>query len=211
MTPFEEEDHVDSLFPLNYRAKIIAIDNDNKNGIYKVRVYPMMEGIGEEFLPYATSMLTTRYSHIQLKVGDMVWVFFENGDRDYPVIQGLCNAKGKYPQAVDGTYGEYDKWTFGPNGEFTAEYDETNKKLYVKIAGGATLDIGTLLTLQSGGLTGTSLKTILEFFLTTIQHIITPGNFIGNMGVPIIPGPVLTTDLTNSAAPNVTPGNLLEQ
>lgn len=191
-----------------YRAKIIAINDDLKSGVYKVRVWPMMEGIGEDFLPWATSTLTTRYRHIQLKVDDFVWVFFENSDVYYPVIFDLCNIKDKYPQAESGAYGTYDKMSFGDNGEFTAEYDESNKKLTIKVEGGAEFDIGTLLTIKTQS---ANLKTILTHILTALQDIITPGSFLGNMGVPIIPVPPVVTDLSTIITDlSVTLGQLLD-
>ena len=106
----------------NYRAKIEEIDKTNKNGIYKIRVYPFMADLKAGVLPKATSNLTTRYQHVQLYAGDWVWVFFENGDQHYPVIWDLCNYKGSYPTPSGGTYGKYDKVKFGDS---TIEFDET--------------------------------------------------------------------------------------
>lgn len=91
----------------NYRAKIIEVDETLKNGIYKVRVYPMMAEILDEYLPLAQSNLTTEEKHINLYVNDWVWVFFENGDQHYPIIWNRCNIKDNYPNQATGDSPDY--------------------------------------------------------------------------------------------------------
>ena len=96
-----------------YRGQIIKVmgltDDSNdkiKNGLYKVRVMPMMNDLEEQYIPPATSNMTVSGEHICLKKDEMVWVFFENGDYHYPVIFDRCNAKGIFP---DGAKGSKDK------------------------------------------------------------------------------------------------------
>ena len=116
----------------NYRAKVESIDTKNKNGIYQVRVYPWMATMKLDVLPPATSTLTTRYRHIQLQVGDWVWVFFENGDQHFPVIWDLCNFKDSYPTPQSASYGSYDKIKLGG---VTIEIDEEKNSITVSGSG----------------------------------------------------------------------------
>jgi hypothetical protein len=134
-----------------YRAQVVTVDKTNANGLYTVRVYPFMATLDSQYLPTATSNLTTRYQHIQLVTDDWVWVFFENGDFHYPVIFDLINFKGSYPTPSVGSYGSYDKIQFG---NLTIEYDETNKKLVITDpnANEITLD-STGLTIKGGSAT----------------------------------------------------------
>jgi hypothetical protein len=104
----------------NYRAKIIEINDDKKNGIYKCKVFPFMADIEDEFLPWATSTMTTKESHVNIYVDDWVWVFFENGDPQFPVIFSKCNIKDNFPDGSDG-----ERPTFWDNFNPNTEIDET--------------------------------------------------------------------------------------
>ena len=136
----------------NYRAKIEAVDTTNKNGIYQVRVYPFMANLNLNVLPNAASTFSTRFQHINLKVGDWVWVFFENGDQHFPVIFDLCNFKGSYPTPVVGTYGKYTKFAFG---KFTFEIDEDKNELIIKDENDNKIDISSNGIVFQNGSNGT--------------------------------------------------------
>jgi len=105
MNAFEELYSVN--YPGNYRAQIVDINTDKKNGIYRVRVWPFMVDVEEQYLPWAVSNLTNRTQHIDLKKDDWVWVFFENSDVDFPVIFNICNFKDSYPKGATGTNPDY--------------------------------------------------------------------------------------------------------
>jgi hypothetical protein len=116
-----------------YRGQIAKVDEDIKNGIYYVRVYPMMASLTDSELPKATSNLTVRYSHISLHVDDWVWCFFENENFQYPVIFDLCNFKDSYPKTSDfGTdYGKFHRFDFN-DGAVTLEIDEDEGQVKIQ-------------------------------------------------------------------------------
>lgn len=149
MNPFQEK--FDKKYFGMYRAKIIEVNEDVKNGIYKVRTFPVTSDIEDQYLPYAQSNMTVNDKHINLKVDDFVWVFFENGNPEYPVIFDRCNIKDKYPDAstgneptyynditsdtaIDentvtygGTYNKVSSFDFGEN--IHIEIDEENEQI----------------------------------------------------------------------------------
>ena len=92
-----------------YRAIIVEENSDFPgNGIYTVRVYPMMADIEDDYLPPAQSNMTTKYGHENLIEDEVVWVFFENGDAHIPIIFDRCNIKDFFPQGANGE--EPDWW-----------------------------------------------------------------------------------------------------
>lgn len=139
----------------NYRAQIVKVNEDIKNGVYKVRVYPMMVDIEDNYLPYAMSNLTNKKNHDNLNIGDWVWVFFENnGNPHYPIIWSRCNVKDQIPSGCigdepnyyndfvansdideseieyNGEYGKVLSKLFGDN--IIVEIDEENEQIVLK-------------------------------------------------------------------------------
>lgn len=90
-----------------YRGKILKIDEDKKNGIYKVCIYPMFANLEEDKIPSALSNMTNKESENPLLVDDWVWCFFDNGNPRLPIIFDRCNIKDQYP---DYTKGEEPDW-----------------------------------------------------------------------------------------------------
>jgi hypothetical protein len=138
----------------NFRAKIIEVDSEIKNGRYKVRVYPMMAKIAEDKLPYALSNMTNSFKHLSLKVGQWTWCFFENGNARFPIIFDLNNIKDNYPDSAkgnspswfnnisantnidestvnyNGEYGKTDDFDFG---DIHIHFDEENKQVIIMV------------------------------------------------------------------------------
>jgi hypothetical protein len=148
------KENTDELHFGMHRAKIISLDNTIKNGIYKVRVWPFMVDILDNDLPLAQSNMTVNDKHINLKVGDWVWVFFENGNPEYPVIFDKCNIKDKFPDGTDGNSptwfnniqannqinestvnynGQYNTVSGFDFGEIHIQFDEQNKQLIIMV------------------------------------------------------------------------------
>lgn len=81
---------------------------DKKNGLYRVKVYPFFGDVDDvSKLPVGCSNMTNSRGHISLRVGDVVWVFFENGRLEFPVIFSFCNVKDRYPKWCSGERGDY--------------------------------------------------------------------------------------------------------
>lgn len=97
----------ENKFPGNFRAQIIEVNTEKKNGIYKVRTFPVHTDVEEQYLPWAVSNLTNKFQNINLKKDDFVWIFFENEDPNFPVIFNICNFKDSYPKASSGTKPDY--------------------------------------------------------------------------------------------------------
>ena len=191
-----------------YRGKIEQIDQTNMNGVYYTRVYPFMadeSNIPTTSLPKAVSILTNRYQHVQLLVGDWVHVQFDNGNLHYPVIVGLCNIKNTYPtpsQAMGSAYGTYDKIALGQN--MTLEVDENTGTTVLTVgASGAqtTFKVGNLIKMATAS---ANLKSILNDMLTVLQNLVTPGTLISSpSGGPVVYATAVTdiqkivTDIAN--------------
>jgi hypothetical protein len=94
-------------YPGFYRGKIVKINEDKKNGIYYVRIYPMFANIDDDKLPPALSNMTNSRSENPLKVDDWVWCFFENGYERTPIIFDRCNIKDQYPDFTKGDKPNY--------------------------------------------------------------------------------------------------------
>jgi hypothetical protein len=90
-----------------YRAQIIEVNTDKKNGIYKIKAYPIHAEVEDDYLPYALSNMTNIKGHENFVADDWVWVFFENGNPKFPVIFDRCNVKDQFP---DGSDGEEPEW-----------------------------------------------------------------------------------------------------
>ncbi len=102
-----------------YRAQIVEINDDIKNGIYKVRVYPMMADIEDDYLPLALSNMTNVNNNENFVKDEFIWVFFENGNPKFPIIFDRCNIKDQFPAGIDG---EEPDW-FGDI-EYNADIEE---------------------------------------------------------------------------------------
>ncbi len=143
-------DRINMRYDGFYRAEIKEV-MDLKNGLYKVKIYPFFYDIDDvEKLPVAMSNLTNKYSHISLEVGDWVWVFFDNGCINNPVIFDLCNVKDSYPKSASGEKpdyydnivkdneidenevkynGEYNKFNSFYFGDIKIDFDMKNKQI----------------------------------------------------------------------------------
>jgi hypothetical protein len=86
----------------HYLGIIKEIDSQNKNGIYKVLVYPMYANIQTDFLPPAFSLMTNKSENDPLVVGDIVWCRMQNFDAHFPIIECRANVKNQFPKGSDG-------------------------------------------------------------------------------------------------------------
>lgn len=79
-----------------YRGRVESVDDPEKRFRYHVRVFTVHdETIPVEHLPFAETGFAFNASQSKLsadiphfEVGDLVWIMFEGGDRNYPVITG---------------------------------------------------------------------------------------------------------------------------
>lgn len=82
-------------FPYIYRGSVVDNDDPKNTGRCKINI-PSIYGsapITKEMLPWARIMTTYSYTDKRASIcipdiGDIVWVFFEGGDKNFPVYIG---------------------------------------------------------------------------------------------------------------------------
>jgi hypothetical protein len=132
LNPYQEI--FDKKYYGNYRGQIVEVNNDVKNGLYKVKIYPFFANIETTYLPYAQSNLTTENSNENLKVDDIVWCFCEQGNAHFPIIFSKCNIKDKLPDDCFGEQPDYwnDIEANTDISESTVNYEGEYNKIFSK-------------------------------------------------------------------------------
>jgi len=108
-TPLDKDYKESSCFGHFYRAEVVSDDDPLKSGRVKVKVYPMMENVADDCLPWAPvepfpfGGLSGYGSVFIPKKDTRVWVIFEAGDILAPIVVAGSRAKGELPdEALDG-------------------------------------------------------------------------------------------------------------
>ena len=109
-----------TLYPGLYRAEVAAADDPEERARHRVRVFHVHDdSIPAEHLPWAelAAHAGRGWGDIpHYEVGDLVWVMFEGGDRDFPVIlAGWLTAPSGVSDLPAEQTGEYSedrrRWT----------------------------------------------------------------------------------------------------
>lgn len=129
-----------------FRGVVAAVDDDEARLRYRVRVATIHhQATSPEHLPHAE--VCTLFSAPgagdlpHFEVGDRVWVAFERGDVDYPVIMGgwvaKRNAVEDLPTSMTADYAQGRKrWTRYDRSGNVVEMSEQNSELHVMVRSG---------------------------------------------------------------------------
>lgn len=159
-----------------YRAKIEKV---LKNSLYKVRIFPYLENAKVDDLPIAQSNLSNRLFYINLKEGDLVWVFFEGGNPIRPIIFDICSVVNKNIEAEVGKYPDFYKIKINDN--ITFEVDDKNNVVNIKINNfNLKIDKDNKMSIKN---TTSNMYSILKDVIDILQKVITVGNLQSPAGV----------------------------
>lgn len=84
-------------YPGTYIGEVVAVDDPEKRCRVKVKVYDIFDGVPEAALPWANCVLPPGAREGEgtvtpVRIGDMVWVQFVQGDSRRPLILGAAQA-----------------------------------------------------------------------------------------------------------------------
>ena len=120
----------------------VVVDNEGTKGRIKVKIYPMMEGLDVDSLPWAMPAMPVPYGggttgiYALPNVGSTVWVFFEGGDIFSPIYFASAPAGDDWhAEAVNGVL-----IITTPSGH-TLKVDDNKKKVVVAISGDAEVTV----------------------------------------------------------------------
>jgi hypothetical protein len=89
-----------------YRGTVVDVQDPLKSGRVKVKVFSVYDQLGNDGIPwaeYADPMMTMGF--FAPDVGDLLWVFFDNGDHMKPVyFAGAASGKFGHSEKTNGSY-----------------------------------------------------------------------------------------------------------
>jgi hypothetical protein len=89
-----------------YRGTVVDVQDPLKSGRVRVKVFSVYDSIQNDVIPwaeYADPMMTMGF--FAPDVGDLLWVFFDNGDHMKPVyFAGAASGKFGHSEKTSGSY-----------------------------------------------------------------------------------------------------------